>query len=145
MYILSIITREIGKLKTHSPIYCIMDNCENMLTHTHTLGQIYMTDISMSSDKFAQWWYWDGVMYKQTNKICKPKRIQLFLLILNCTIVMKTQSRFFPNVYAISDRIWCNTHLRHTPTEKYDDNLKGWCVRFDDDNNMNYRYILLIT
>ena len=28
IYILSIITREIGKLKTHSPIYCIMDNWE---------------------------------------------------------------------------------------------------------------------
>ena len=37
IYILSIITREMGKLKTHSPTYCIMDNWENMpdLTHTH--------------------------------------------------------------------------------------------------------------
>ena len=26
IYILSIITREMGKLKTHSPTYCIMDN-----------------------------------------------------------------------------------------------------------------------
>ena len=32
---------------------------------------------------------------------------------------MKTKSRFSRNVYAISDRIWCNKHLRHTTTEKY--------------------------
>ena len=30
MYILSIITKEMGKLKTHSPTYCIMDDWENM-------------------------------------------------------------------------------------------------------------------
>ena len=28
IYILSIITKEMGKLKTHSPTYCIMDNRE---------------------------------------------------------------------------------------------------------------------
>ena len=53
-------------------------------------------------------------MYKQTNAICKPKRILLFQLIINCTIIMKTKSLFSRNVYAISDRIWCNKHLRHT-------------------------------
>ena len=30
IYVLSIITREMGKLKTHSPTYCIMNSCENM-------------------------------------------------------------------------------------------------------------------
>ena len=50
--------------------------------------------------------------------LCTNKRI-IFELIINCTIVMKTKSRFFRNVYAISDRIWCNKHLRHTTTEKY--------------------------
>ena len=30
IYILSIITREMGKLKTYSPTYCLMDNGENM-------------------------------------------------------------------------------------------------------------------
>ena len=30
IYILSIITKEMGKLKTHSPTYCKMDNWENM-------------------------------------------------------------------------------------------------------------------
>ena len=35
---------------------------------------------------------------------------------------MKTNSPFSRNVYAISDRIWCNKHLRHTTTEKYDNN-----------------------
>ena len=96
----------------------------------------------MSSDKFAQWWQWDDV---QTSTICKPKRIRLFALIINCTIIMKTNSRRSRNVYAIGDRIWCNKHLRHTTTEKYDNNGKGGYFRFDDDNNMSYRYILSIT
>ena len=59
IYILSIVTRVMGKLKTYSPTYCIMDNGENMLNLTHTLDKIYldMHFISaMSSDKFAQWW-----------------------------------------------------------------------------------------
>ena len=45
MYILSIITKEMGKLKTHSPTYCIMDNWENMLNLTHTLDKLYLTGI----------------------------------------------------------------------------------------------------
>ena len=45
IYILSIITREMGKLKTYSPTYCIMDNGENMLNLTHTLDKIYLTGI----------------------------------------------------------------------------------------------------
>ena len=31
---------------------------------------------------------------------------------------MKTNSRFSRNVYEISDRIWCNKHLRHKTTEQ---------------------------
>ena len=84
-------------------------------------------------------------MYKQTNTIGKPKRIQLFALIINCTVIMKTKSRFSRKVYATSDRLCCNKHLRHTTTEKYDNNGKGGYFRFDDDNNMSYRYILSIT
>ena len=49
-------------------------------------------------------------MYKQTNAIFKTKRIRLFALITNCTIIMKTNSRFSRNVYAISNRILCNKH-----------------------------------
>ena len=45
IYILSIITGEISKLKTYSPIYYIMDNGENMLNLTHTLDKIYPTGI----------------------------------------------------------------------------------------------------
>ena len=43
-YILSTITRELGKLKTYSPIYWIMDNLENMPNLTHTLNKIYLAD-----------------------------------------------------------------------------------------------------
>ena len=41
IYILSIITREVGKLKTHSHTYCIMDNWENMLNLTHSTKYIW--------------------------------------------------------------------------------------------------------
>ena len=34
MFILSIITKEMGKLNIHSPTYCIIDNWENMLNLT---------------------------------------------------------------------------------------------------------------
>ena len=30
-------------------------------------------------------------------------------------------------------------------TEKYDNSGKGWYFRFDDNNEMSYRYILWIT
>ena len=58
---------------------------------------------------------------------------------------MKTDSWFTQNVYAINNIIWCNKHLRHTTTEKYDNNGKGGYFRYDDDNNMSYRYILSIS
>ena len=45
IYILSIITGEMDKLKTYNPTYCIMDNGENMLNLTHTLDKIYLTGI----------------------------------------------------------------------------------------------------
>ena len=56
---------------------------------------------------------------------------------------MKTNSQFSRNVYAISNRIWRNKHLRHTATEKYNNSGKGGYFRFDDDN-MSYICILSI-
>ena len=56
-------------------------------------------------------------MYKQTNTIYYTKRIWLFALIINCTIIVKTDFQFSRNVYAVSNRIWCNKHLRHTTME----------------------------
>ena len=47
--------------------------------------------------------------------------------------------------YIIVSLYSCNKHLRHTTTEKYDNNGKGGYFRFDDDNNMSYRYIFSIT
>ena len=46
-YILSAITRELGELKTYSPMYWIMDNSENMLNLTHTLDKIYLAVVSL--------------------------------------------------------------------------------------------------
>ena len=45
IYILSIITREMSKLKTYSSTYFMMDNGENVLILTHTLDKIYLTGI----------------------------------------------------------------------------------------------------
>ena len=45
IYILSIITTEMGELKTYSSTYCIMDNGENIPNLTHTLDKIYLTGI----------------------------------------------------------------------------------------------------
>ena len=61
IYIISIITREMGKLKTHSTIYCIIDNWENMpqfTAHWHTRQNISDRHFisSLSSDNFAQCW-----------------------------------------------------------------------------------------
>ena len=50
IYILSIITKEMGKLKTHNPTYCIMDNWENMLNLT--LKKLY-GDSKLSMIQFA--------------------------------------------------------------------------------------------
>ena len=43
--ILSIITRDMGKLNTHSPIYCINDNWENWPNLRHTRDRIYLESI----------------------------------------------------------------------------------------------------
>ena len=120
IYIISIITREMGKLKTHSPIYCIIDNSENMLNRTHTLNKLYLTGIlksSMSSDKVCimSIMRWCNV---QTNKYdLRAKTYPTICTHLNCTILMKTNSRFSRNVFSVSDRIWCNNHLRLTTRE----------------------------
>ena len=58
---------------------------------------------------------------------------------------MKTNSRFSRNVYAISNRIWCNKHLWHTTTENYDNSGKGEYFGFDDDDNISYIHVLSIT
>ena len=60
---------------------------------------------------------------------------------------MKTNSRFSRNVHAISDRIWCNKHLRHTTTEKHDDTLhinKCDSDRFDKLNFYCTRWQLIL-
>ena len=38
--------KEMGKLKTHHPIYYLKDNWEKWLNVRHTLGRIYLTNIS---------------------------------------------------------------------------------------------------
>ena len=57
IYFLSLVTREMDKLKTNRPIYCIIDNRDIMLNLTHTLQNISDQHFisSMSSYKFIHW------------------------------------------------------------------------------------------
>ena len=48
----------------------------------------------------------------------------------------------FPGIYM--KHRWYN-HLRHTTTEKYDNNRKDGYFRSDDDNKMSNKHIHLIT
>ena len=147
IYIISIITREIGKLKTHSPTYCIMDSGENMPYLTHTLDK----NISETFYKFT---VFRQVCTMVIMRWCNVQRNEYDLQDKTYPIVCthhklhNNNENKFPvsrNVYAISSGIWYNKHLRHTTTEKYDNNGRGGHFRFDDDNNMSYRYILSIT
>ena len=51
IFIRSIITKEMGKLKTHSPTYCILDNWDNMLNLTRQIIFDRHFIKSMPSDK----------------------------------------------------------------------------------------------
>ena len=42
----------------------------------------------------------------------------------------------FRELYEATDLIWWYSHVRHTTTEKYGHNGKGWYFRFDDDDKM---------
>ena len=43
------------------------------------------------------------------------------------------------------DTFICYNHNRHRATERYDNNWKVWYLRFDNDNKMSYKNIILIT
>ena len=44
-----------------------------------------------------------------------------------------------------TEHIWWYNHLRHTTVKKYDNNGKVRYFRFDDDNKLNYEFMLLKT
>ena len=70
MHILSIIRREIGKLKTHSPIYCILDNWENMLNLillTHLTKYIWQAFYKFMSTTFQSVLWNASFVAKSTN------------------------------------------------------------------------------
>ena len=133
--VLSISTREEGKQQTHSPTYCIMDfimdNWENMLNLTHTM--MIMKWCTVQTNEY----YLQGKMYPT---ICTHHKVHN-----NNEIKFPVFPERICWIWHYCDRIWCNKHLRHTATERYDNNGKGGYFRFDDDNNMSFRYILSIT
>ena len=54
---------------------------------------------------------------------------------------MNEQNPALPGYEA--NNLWWYNHLRHTATEKYDNNKKDWYFRFDYNNKMNYKYLNL--
>ena len=52
IYIFSIITRKMGKLNTHSPTYCIMDNCSSL--HVTIPNAVYKQKIWFSKYTFIK-------------------------------------------------------------------------------------------
>ena len=57
-----------GKLKTHSPTYCMTDNWENMLNLTHTLNKIYLTGIEVQFLQISLHNYDNEMVHLQTNE-----------------------------------------------------------------------------
>ena len=72
--ILSIITREMGKLKTHSSIYCIMDKWKNMLNLTH------MTKCNHGMIDFTKCIEWEflSFLYSQRIDYHYPRQVLAF-------------------------------------------------------------------
>ena len=116
-----------GKLKTHNPTYCIMDNWENMFNLTHTpqiISDRHFTS-SMSSDKVCTMMImrWCNV---QTNEY--DLQAKTYPTICTHHKLHNTNEKFpvIPEcIHNEWQNIWCNKHLRHTPTEKYENNGKG--------------------
>ena len=101
IYILSIITRDMGKLKTHGPTYCIMDNWEYMLYLIHTLDKTYLTGILEVQCLQINLHNDDNEMVQCTNKRKRSssQNVSDYLhSIINCTIIMKTNPGF-PGMY----------------------------------------------
>ena len=77
-YILTIIIREMGKLNTHDPVYCMKDTWENWLILRHKLDRMYLINIS-----YVQHFQIDMMILRrrkvQTNK--NDHRAMMYLVI----------------------------------------------------------------
>ena len=104
IYILSIITGEMGKLKTGSHMNCRMDNWEKcLILLTHSTKYIWQAFYKFNVFRWVCTMMIMRWCYVQTNEYDLQTKAYLH------------HSR--NNVYAISDRIWCKKHLRRTTTE----------------------------
>ena len=59
---------------------------------------------------------------------------------------METTTHLYRGIYGTTESIWWYSHLKYTAMEHYDKNEKGWCIRFDDedDDKMSNKYILSV-
>ena len=71
-------TGELGKLKTHSPIYWKKYNCENSLILRHTLGSIYLTNILLVQCLQISLHNDDNEMMLSANKRTRPAGHNVF-------------------------------------------------------------------
>ena len=114
VHILTIMTGESGKLKTHSPIYWMKDNCENSLNLRHTLGSIY--HVSMLFDYHATRHTSHNIQGRYDDL-----RISLYIVIMqsgsrvkNTCVIRMTHTVDHVN---INKPIYCRRHCK--PVWKY--------------------------
>ena len=121
-HIFLIITRGMGKLKTHSPISCTKDNWENWLNLRYTLDRMNVCIMMIMSycheetnhDDVIKWKhfprYWPFVRGIHRSPVNSPHKGQW-----RGTFWKQTPS--FPkagDIDEITGRIWWYNHLRHT-------------------------------
>ena len=82
-------------------------------------------------------------MRKQMNATIELEYTRLFAHKIRPQKIKGTKTSF-PGIYKGIWCIWWFNHLRHTTTEKYDNNGKGLYFRFDYDIKMIDEYILSI-
>ena len=114
-----------------------MDNRENVLYLTHTLGKIYLTGISQVRCLQTSLHNDDNV---QTNE--HDVQDKTYPIICTHHKLHNTNENKFPVFSGCicnkeQNMMWQTSQIHNHG--KYDNNLKGGYFRFDDDNNMSYR------
>ena len=59
---------------------------------------------------------------------------------IDCTVVTETKTKLSWDICEPTDKIWWYNHIRHTTTENYNNNVKGWYFLFDDDISVTYAF-----
>ena len=122
-----------SKLNTHSPIYCMKYNWENLLNLRHTRDRMYLTSI-LELQYFKIRLHNDhSEVVQYENKQIEPSDYNVLHYLrtsLDCTVIKETKPSFpdmKPTAYDGKN------HLKHTRTEKIWKKGNGRYFRLDDD------------